>query len=281
MKLSEVINKGANILKKNNIPSFFLDSEILIGKILDKKREFIILNQNLEIKKNDYSKYISLIQKRSTHTPLAYLIKSKDFWKNEFYVDNRVLIPRPDTEIIIEEVLSILRAKKINNFLEIGVGSGCIILSILNEINYLKAIGIDISQKALEVCKINSKRLNLVSRLKLYKSDIDKFNIGKYDLIVSNPPYICRSDLSNLMKDVIGYEPKNALDGGNDGVFEIKKVIKKSSKLIKKNGILVLEIGHNQKNKVSELLKNNGFFIQKVIKDLGNKNRCIISIKLS
>ena len=280
MKLSEVITKGANILKKNNIPSFFLDSEILIGKILDKKREFIILNQNLEIKKNDYSKYISLIQKRSTHTPLAYLIKSKDFWKNEFYVDNRALIPRPDTEIIIEEVLSILRAKKINNFLEIGVGSGCIVLSVLNEINCLKATGIDISQKALDVCKINSKRLGLNSRIKLYKSDVDKFNIGKYDLIVSNPPYICRSDLNNLMKDVIGYEPKNALNGGNDGVFEIRKVIKKSSKLLKKNGKLVLEIGHNQKDKVINMLKNNGFFIQKVIKDLGQNNRCITSIKI-
>ncbi len=280
MKLSEVITEGANILKKNNIPSFFLDSEILIGKILDKKREFIILNQNLEIKKNDYSKYISLIQKRSTHTPLAYLIKSKDFWKNEFYVDNRVLIPRPDTEIIIEEVLSILGKKKINNFLEIGVGSGCIVLSILNEINLLRATGIDISQKALEVCKINSKKLGLNSRLKLYNSNIDKFNIGKYDLIVSNPPYICRSDLNNLMKDVIGYEPKNALYGGNDGVFEIRKVIKKSSKLLKKKGILVLEIGHNQKDKVSEILKNNGFFIQKVIKDLGQNNRCITSIKI-
>ena len=280
MKLSEVINKGANILKKNNIPSFFLDSEILIGKILNKKREFIILNQNLEIKKNDYSKYLSLIQKRSTHTPLAYLIKSKDFWKNEFYVDNRALIPRPDTEIIIEEALSILRSKKINNFLEIGVGSGCIILSILNEINCLKATGIDISQKALEVCKINSKRLSLNSRIKLYKSDIDKFNIGKYDLILSNPPYICRSDLNNLMKDVVGYEPKNALNGGNDGVFEIRKVVKKSSKLLKKNGKLVLEIGHNQKDKVLNMLKNNGFFIQKVIKDLGQNNRCITSIKI-
>jgi release factor glutamine methyltransferase len=280
MRLSEVITEGANILKKNNISSFFLDSEILIGKILDKKREFIILNQNLEIQKNDYSKYLSLIQKRSTHTPLAYLIKSKDFWKNEFYVDNRALIPRPDTEIIIEEALSILRAKKINNFLEIGVGSGCIVLSILNEIKHLKATGIDISKKALEVCKINSKKLGLNSRLKLYKSDIDKFDIGKYDLIVSNPPYICRSDLNNLMKDVVGYEPINALNGGNDGVFEIKKVVKKSSKLLKKNGKLVLEIGHNQKYKVINMLKNNGFFVQKVIKDLGQNNRCIISIKI-
>jgi len=280
MRLLEVITKGANILKKNKIPSFFLDSEILIGKILDKKREFIILNQNLEIQKNDYSKYISLIQKRSIYTPLAYLTKSKDFWKNEFYVDNRVLIPRPDTEIIIEEVLSILRAKKINNFLEIGVGSGCIVLSILNEIKCLKATGIDISQKALEVCKINLKRLGLNSRIKLYKSDIDKFNFGKYDLIVSNPPYICRSDLNNLMKDVVGYEPRNALNGGNDGALEIKKVVKKSSKLLKINGKLVLEIGHNQKDKVINMLKNNGFFIQKVIKDFGQNNRCVISTKI-
>ena len=280
MKLSEVIIKGANILKKNNIPSFFLDSEILIGKILDKKREFIILNQNLEIQKNDYLKFISFIQKRGSHIPLAYLTKSKDFWKSEFYVDNRVLIPRPDTEIIVEEILSIFKVKKINNFLEIGVGSGCIVLSILNEIKHLKATGIDISQKALEVCKINSKKMGLNSRLKLYKTDIDKFDIGKYDLIVSNPPYICRSDLNNLMKDVIGYEPKNALNGGNDGVFEIRKVVKKSSKLLKKNGKLVLEIGHNQKDRVINMLKNNGFFIQKVIKDLGQNNRCITSIKI-
>ena len=122
--------------------------------------------------------------------------------------------------------------------------------------------------------------MGLNSRLKLYKSDIDKFDIGKYDLIVSNPPYICRSDLNNLMKDVIGYEPKNALNGGNDGVFEIRKVVKKSSKLLKKNGKLVLEIGHNQKDKVIKMLKNNGFFIQKVIKDLGQNNRCITSIKI-
>ena len=280
MRLSEAITRGKNILKKKNIPNFSLDSEILMRKVLKRKKEFIIINQNLEIKKKDYLKYISLIQKRSSHIPIAYLTKSKDFWENEFYVDKRVLIPRPDTEVIIEEVLKILKRKKINNCLEIGVGSGCIILSILDEIKYLKATGIDVSKKALEVCKINSKRLNLSNRLRLYKTDVDKFNIGKYDLIVSNPPYICRSDLRNLMKDVIGYEPKNALNGGNDGVFEIKKVVNKSSKLLKKSGKLILEIGHNQKIKVSKILKNNGFFIQKVVKDLGQKNRCIISIKI-
>ena len=280
MILSEAIINGANILKKKNIPSFFLDSEILMGKTLNKERNFLILNQNLRIKEKDYLNYISLIQKRSSNVPIAYLTKSKDFWKNEFYVDERVLIPRPDTEILIEEVIFIIKTNKINNFLEVGVGSGCIILSILDEINHLKGVGIDISQRALQVCKINSKRLNLANRIRLYKSDIDKFDIGKYDLIVSNPPYICRSDLNNLMKDVIGFEPKNALNGGNDGASEIKKVIKKSSKLLKKSGKLVIEIGHDQKNKVSELLKNNGFFIKKVIKDLGKKTRCIVSIKI-
>ena len=280
MRLSEAIFEGANILQKKNIQSFFLDSEILMGKTLNKKREYLILNQNLTVKDKDYLKYISLIHKRSSNIPVAYLTKSKDFWKNEFYVDERVLIPRPDTEILIEEVIFNIKKNKINNFLEVGVGSGCIILSILDEINHLKGVGIDISQRALEVCKINSKRLNLANRIRLYKSDIDKFDIGKYDLIVSNPPYICRSDLNNLMKDVIGFEPKNALNGGIDGASEIKKVIKKSSKLLKKSGKLVLEIGHDQKNKVSELLKNNGFFIKKVIKDLGKKTRCIVSIKI-
>ena len=280
MKLSEIITEGANILKKKNIPSYLVDSEILMGKILDKKREFVILNQNLKINENDYSKYIKLINKRGLNVPVAYLTNSKDFWRNEFYVDKRVLIPRPDTEILIEVALNILKEKKINSFLEVGVGSGCIILSILSEIIHLKGTGIDISQKALDVCKINSKKLNLYNRVKLFKSDIDKFNNGKYDLIISNPPYICKSDLRNLMKDVVGYEPEIALNGGNDGALEIRKIIKKSSKLLKKNGRLVLEIGHNQRIKVSEILKNNGFFIQKVIKDLGQKNRCIVSIKI-
>ena len=280
MKLSEIITEGANILKKKNIPSYLVDSEILMGKILDKKREFVILNQNLKINENDYSKYIKLINKRGLNVPVAYLTNSKDFWRNEFYVDKRVLIPRPDTEILIEVALNILKEKKINSFLEVGVGSGCIILSILSEIIHLKGTGIDISQKALDVCKINSKKLNLYNRVKLFKSDIDKFNNGKYDLVISNPPYICKSNLRNLMKDVVGYEPEIALNGGNDGALEIRKIIKKSSKLLKKNGRLVLEIGHNQRIKVSEILKNNGFFIQKVIKDLGQKNRCIVSIKI-
>ena len=280
MKLIEAISKGASILKKKNIPNFVLDSEILMEKTIDQKREFIILNQNLEINDIEYAKYISLINRRSNCVPIAYLTKYKNFWKNKFFVDERVLIPRPDTEILIEESISIIKSNRIKNFLEIGVGSGCIISSILDEINHLKATGIDISQRALDVCKINLKRLNLSKRVKLFKTDIDKFDLGKYDLIISNPPYVSKSDLKNLMKDVIGYEPVIALNGGNDGVLEIKKIIKKSSKLLKQNGKLVLEIAHNQKDKVKEILKSNGFFIKKVIKDIGQNDRCIIGIKI-
>ena len=281
MNLSEAINEGASLLKKKNIPNFFLDSEILMGKILGKEREYLVLNHNLKITDKDYSRYISLIRKRVLNKPVAYLTNNKDFWKNKFYVDERVLIPRPDTEILIEEIIGIIKSKKINNFLEVGVGSGCIVLSILKEIKNLNAVGIDISRKAIEICKINSKRFNLCSRLKLYKSDIDKFSIGKYDLIVSNPPYICRSKLRDLEKNVLDYEPIIALDGGLDGTLEIKKVIKAASKLIKVNGKFVIEVGFDQKFKVKNLLKNNGFFVNKVIKDYSNHDRCIVSTKIN
>ena len=280
MRLLEVITEGASILKEKNIPNSFLDSEILMGKVLNKKREFIILNQNLEINDMDYLKYFSLIQKRSFHKPIAYLTKSKNFWKNDFYVDRRALIPRPDSEIIIEEVLKIIKVKKINNILECGVGSGCIILSILDEINYLKGIGIDVSQRALEICKINSKKLELHSRLKLYKSDIDKFNIGKYDMVISNPPYISNCEIHQLSKDIRYFEPSIALNGGTDGFSVIKKVILKTSKLLKRNGKFILEIGHKQKKGTIKLLTSNGFYINKTLKDLGNRNRCIVSTKI-
>ena len=280
MKLQNVIKEGADILKKKNIPNFFLDSEILMGKILDKKREFIILNQDLEIEDKDYLKYISLIKRRGNHIPIAYLTERKNFWKNEFYVDKRVLIPRPDTELIIEEVLRIIKVKKITNILEVGVGSGCIILSILDEIDYLKGIGIDLSRRALEVCKINSKRLNLVDRIKLYKSDIDKFNFGKYDIVISNPPYISNCEINQLSKDVRYFEPPIALCGGIDGYSVIKKVILKTSKLLKKKGRFFLEIGHKQKKGTINLLTSNGFYINKTLKDLGNRDRCILSTKI-
>ena len=166
------------------------------------------------------------------------------------------------------------------NILDIGVGSGCILLTILKEKKNFYGTGIDISQNCLNISKINAISLGVSSRLKLFKSNVDKFNLGKYDLIVSNPPYIIKSDLKYLERDVVNFEPKLALDGGLDGLSEIRKVIKKSSELIKINGKFILEIGFDQKNKVSNLLKKEGFYINNVLKDLAKNDRCIVSTKI-
>ena len=211
---------------------------------------------------------------------MAYLTEQKEFWKYKFYVTKNVLIPRPETELIVEKVLEFTKNKHRINFLEIGVGSGCIILSILKEKKNFYGTGIDISKKSLETCKINSDNLGISNRLKLFKSDIDNFKYGKYDLIISNPPYIKKFDLKYLEKDVVGYEPLLALNGGVDGLTEIKKVVNSSTKLIKKKGILILEIGFNQSKAVKKILSKKGFYINKVFKDLSKNNRCIVSTKI-
>ena len=212
--------------------------------------------------------------------PVSYLTNKKFFWNSEFFISNDILIPRPDTEIVIENVLRFTKSKNKINILDIGVGSGWILLSILKEKVLFNGTGIDISKKCLDICKINAFNLKVGSRLKLYKSDVDKFNLGKYDLIVSNPPYIKKLKLKYLERDVARFEPKQALDGGLDGLSVIRKVIKKSSNLIRKNGKFILEIGYDQKNKVKNLLKENGFYINSIQKDLANNDRCIVSTKL-
>jgi release factor glutamine methyltransferase len=280
MKLETVIQKGYQRLWEKNIKTALLDSELLLANVIDKSREFIILNSKYNIKKKEYDSFQRMIKQRSEGKPIAYLTNNKSFWKYEFFVNERVLIPRPDTEIIIEQVLKIYKKKNKINFLDIGFGSGCILLSILKERKDFFATGIDISNDALKVCNINAYKLGVKNRIRLFKSDIDKFSLGKYDLIISNPPYIKNLDLKYLEKDVIKYEPKLALDGGLDGISEIRKVIKKSSELIKNGGKLILEIAYNQKNEVKKLLRKNCFYINSVIKDYANNDRCIISTKI-
>ena len=280
MIIDKAISEANQFLKKNNIESSKLDSEILMSKAILKDREHVILNSNSEINKNSLVCFKDLINQRSKGKPIAYLVGKKYFWKHEFKVNQNVLIPRPDTEIIIEEVLRFSKNKKKLRILDIGVGSGCIILSILNEKKDFYGVGIDISKKCLDLSKSNAQNIGLFNRVKFFKSDVDNFSYGKYDLIISNPPYIKKLDLKNLDKDIINFEPKIALDGGLDGISEIRKVINRSSDLIKRNGKLVLEIAFDQKHKVKKLLKNKGFYINKIIKDYAKNDRCIISTKI-
>ena len=278
MDIHSALKKGQSILIDNNIISAKLDSEILMSQAIRKNKEFIILNLHKQIKKRDLDYFDNLIQERAKSKPIAQIIKKKDFWKYEFIVNNNVLIPRPDTEILIEQALKLVKNKNRLQILDIGIGSGCILMSILKEKKNFIGTGIDISNKSLQISKVNGQKLRINNRLRLFKSNIDNFNTGKYDLILSNPPYIKKSDLKCLEKD-IGFEPKQALNGGLDGLSEIRKVINKSSELIKRNGHFIIEIGFDQKNKVKKILRDKGFYIKKTVKDLSNHDRCIVSIK--
>ena len=280
MILEKVILKGSSILKKNGIKTSRLDSEILMSKAINKDRVFMILNSNQNLEKKSLNCFFDLIQKRSIRTPVSYLTGQKNFWNNEFQINKNVLIPRPDTELIIQEALKLTKNKNKLRVLDIGTGSGCLILTILKEKKNFSGIGIDISKKCLNLAKINRDNFALGNRVKFLKSDIDNFNYGKYDLIISNPPYIRKIDLKYLERDVINFEPLIALNGGLDGLSEIRKVIYRSFKLLKSNGKLILEIGFNQKNDVKKLLKKKGFYINEVVKDLAKNNRCIISTKI-
>ena len=280
MNIYLAINGGSKILKSKSIPNPLLDAEILMAKTINKDRNYILLNSSNLVNKNDLKNFYKLIEQRSLGNPVAYLTKKKFFWNSEFYVTNDALIPRPDTEIIIENILSLTKQKNKINILDIGVGSGCIILTVLKERENFHGTGIDISKKCLNISRINAINLKVSSRLKLFKSNVDKFNFGKYDLIVSNPPYIKTKKLKYLERDVAEFEPMQALDGGLDGLSEIRKVVKKSSELIKKNGKFVLEIGFDQKNEVINILKKEGFYINSTQKDLAKNDRCIVSTKI-
>ncbi len=279
MNINFAIRHGSKILRDKFFLNSQLDSELLMSKTINKDRKYILLNLDNSLEEKYLNYFYKLIKQRSLGKPVAYLTNKKFFWNSEFFVTSDTLIPRPDTEILIENILRITKHKNKINVLDIGVGSGCILLSILKERKDFYGTGIDISQKCINISKKNAIKLKLLSRLRLYKSNVDKFNLGKYDLIVSNPPYIKTSKIKYLDKDVAEFEPRLALDGGLDGLSEIRKVIKKSSELIKRNGKFILEIGFDQKNEVKNLLIKEGFYINSTFKDLAKNDRCIVCTK--
>jgi len=280
MNIENTLNQGINILKEHKILNPDLDSEILLSKSINKDKKHIILNSKEILSSKQLNNFYGFIERRKKGEPIAYLINKKEFWKDEFYVNKHVLIPRPDTELIIEQVLKIYSRESCLQVLDIGTGSGCILLSILKERPNFYGTGIDICKKSINVCKFNAKQLYLMKRVKFLHSSVDNFKNGKYDLIVSNPPYIESLNLKYLEKDVVNFEPRLALSGGFDGFSKIRKVINKARTLIKKNGKFILEIGFNQKNKVKKILSEEGFYVNKAIKDYGNNDRCIISTKI-
>ena len=276
MKALELIKKGTKLLKEKNIPSYILDTELILSKSLNKSREEILINLEQNINKKSLTDFTEYLIRRSKKEPIAYVLEEKEFWSKKFFVNKDTLIPRPETELLVEKLVAIFKKKRIN-ILDIGTGSGCIIISLLSELKNSVGMAIDISSKAIMVAKKNACKFKLLDRIKFLNKPFEDLFGKKFDLIVSNPPYIKLADIKNLSEDIKKFEPRMALDGGNDGLDLIKKVIYKSKKILKINGLLALEIGNEQIKRVSKILKDNRFRIKYVIKDYGNNERCVIA----
>ena len=279
LKINSILNDSVKILSNYYIKTPKLDAEILLSSVLKKSIKEMTFDDKININQKQLKLYRDLVTRRKYGEPVAYILNKKEFWKYNFYVDRNVLIPRPDTEIIIEETLKLLSKDEKKSVLDIGTGSGCIIISLAKERSKLYGSAIDISKKAIKVAKINAKIHQLKNRINFYNSSVDNFFKGKYDLIVSNPPYIKDFKLKCLDKDVICYEPLVSLNGGPNGSLVLNKVIKKSSSLIKIGGKLILEIGYDQKFEIMKLLRKSGFYLNKIIKDYAKNDRCVIATK--
>ena len=276
MKVLEIIRSGSNFLKENKIPSHILDSELLLSKTLNKSREDILINLDQKVDEKKISIFNGYLLRRSKNEPIAYILGEKEFWSKKYRVNKHTLIPRPETELLVDKLLVQYKNKKIT-ILDIGTGSGCIILSLLSMLEKSFGVGVDISKNAILMAKKNALEHKLSDRVKFFTKSFENINNKRFDLIVSIPPYIDRKDLKNLSEDIKKFEPRTALDGGNDGLDLIKKVIYKSKNILKINGTLALEVGNEQIKKVSKILIEKDFRVKKLIKDYKNNVRCLLA----
>ncbi len=279
MDCLSVLNYGSKVLKSNNIKTHRLDAELLLAEVLNKTREELLTNLNEYLDLNKLKKFKKLLKRRKRKEPIAYIFSRKEFWRYNFIVNRDVLIPRPETEIIIDEFLKLTRPNSAKYILDVGTGTGCIILSLVKERPKSRGIALDSSKKAIKTAVSNAKLHHLQNKIKFINIDVDKFNYNKYDFIVSNPPYINNINFKRLDENVRVFEPKLALKAGIDGLKIIRKLILKSKKLLKKNGKLIFEIGVNQKDICTNLLLKNGFYVNKICKDLYSTPRVIVSTK--
>jgi len=282
MNVQQAITYGANFLKSENNTNSILDSEILLSSILKIERVDLIKKLDDFITDNEKKKFLDYLNRRKINEPISYILEEKEFWNYNFFIEKGVLIPRPETELLVENILKNKKNKNyFYNILEIGTGSGCIIISLLKELKLSRGTGIEVSKKALQISKRNSELLKVNERLKFYLVDLKKFKtFQKFDIIVSNPPYIPEHRITNLSEDIKRFEPKSALSGGKLGYEYTEKIIKIYSKFLKKNGILALEIGDNQFKNINEILKKNGLRVLVKSILINEQVRNIVATKL-
>lgn len=282
VKVQELLTKGYEELKSNNIDSYMLDCQLILGKVLNLDRMSIITNRDMEVDENACNEYYKLIGKRKNKIPIKYITESCEFMGLNFFVKDGVLIPRPDTEILVEEAIKEIKQKKSVRICDLCCGSGAIGISIAKNIDFVYVDCCDISDVSEEVTNKNIQTLGLEERVAFVKSDLLKYALEEglqFDVVVSNPPYIRTEVIPTLMEDVKDYEPYIALWGGEDGLDFYRKITEQSRSTLKIGGILAYEIGYDQAKEVSDILVNSGYINVKVIKDLAGNDRVVTGIK--
>ena len=274
MKINELMKVGTNILKEKEIEEPILKMRLLISSVLNKGKEYIITHGEEEIDSLRVEEIYNKIKKLEEHIPIQYITNKQEFMKLKFFVNENVLIPRSDTEILVEEIIENYKNKEVK-ILDLCTGSGCIAISLKKYIENSKIYAVDISKEALKVAKQNA--INNGVDIKFIESDIFKnINEEKFDIIVSNPPYI-KTEVINKLDKEVKKEPFIALDGGKDGLYFYKKIIEEGYKFLNENGKIFFEIGYDQKDEIINIIKNDTRYeVVKTKKDLGNNDRVIV-----
>lgn len=254
MNISEALQKATEKLKENKINEPRREANSLLAFALGKDKTFLIAHSEYELSEKESKNFQKLLERRANREPLQYIRGTQEFFGLDFIVTPDVLIPRPETELLVEAAIEILKTKEKPHFCEIGTGSGCISVSLLHEIKNASAIGADISEKALEITKLNAEKISVSERLKLIKSDVfENIENEKFDLIVSNPPYISIEDFQDLQSEVKNFEPQNALTDEANGLSIIEKIVSETPKFLKSHCYLLIEIGYDQSNQVEKM----------------------------
>ncbi len=281
MRINEALKRGSKKLKKSSTP--VLDSRLLMAKVLSFTQEKVLLNYNMKLIPKFKQQFFKLIARRELMEPIAYIIGKQEFYGLEFYVDNNVLIPRPETELVVDTVLSDYNTRLTNEkvcMVELGIGSGAISIALASQIIGAEITALDICDKALEIASDNSRTHNVSSQIKFIKSDwYTNLSDKKYNYIVSNPPYISKDEKSNMAKETVLYEPDLALYATDNGFATYKVIINSAYKYLKSNGRLILEIGYSQKKKLTTILHEYQFEIISIKRDLAGLDRVIVAKK--
>ena len=275
MFLSEIKKKLSHNFLISGIETYELDARLVLKEVLSFDDKDLILKENHNIPLELVKKILAIGERRLKGEPISKIFKKRDFYKSTFLISNDVLDPRPETELIVEIANNFIKKNEVKNILDLGTGSGCILLSLLKENKMINGLGIDLSKEAINIALKNSKKLQLDKQSNFLISNWMSSINFRYDIVVSNPPYIASNDIKKLAEDVKSYDPLLSLDGGDDGLNCYRDIAKDLKRIINKNAIIILEIGYNQSISVIEIFKKNDFKLIKKYNDINGLERVL------